>query len=77
MEKIAVLTDTNSSITTKEAAERGIYLTKMPFTIDGEEYVEDVNCTYEEFCERLEAGADVSGTGRFAGSVGRASRNLR
>lgn len=60
MEKIAVLTDTNSSITTKEAAELGIYLTKMPFTIDGEEYIEDVNCTYEEFCERLDAGADVS-----------------
>lgn len=60
MEKIAVATDTNSSITTKEAEELGIYLMKMPFTIDGEEYIEDVNCTYEEFCERLDNGADVS-----------------
>ena len=38
MEKIAVATDTNSSITTKEAEELGIYLMKMPFTIDGEEF---------------------------------------
>ena len=60
MEKIAVATDTNSSITSAEAEQLGIYMMKMPFTIDGEEYVEDVNCTYEEFCDRLDNGADVS-----------------
>lgn len=60
MEKIAVATDTNSSITLEEANRLGIYMMKMPFTIDGEEYLEDVNCTYEEFCSRLDAGADVS-----------------
>ena len=60
MEKIAVVTDTNSSITAEEAEKLGIYLMKMPFSIDGEDYVEDVNCTYEEFCERLDNGADVS-----------------
>ena len=60
MEKIAVATDTNSSITLEEANSLGIYMMKMPFTIDGEEYLEDVNCTYEEFCSRLDAGADVS-----------------
>ena len=60
MEKIAVATDTNSSITKEEAEKLGIYMMKMPFTIDDEEYVEDVNCSYEEFCERLDNGADVS-----------------
>ncbi len=60
MEKIAVMTDTNSSITTKEAKELGIYLVQMPFIIDDEECIEDVNCTYDEFCERLDAGATVS-----------------
>ena len=60
MEKIAVMTDTNSSITTEEAKKFGIYLSQMPFTIDGEEYIEDVNCTYDEFCERLDNGAEVS-----------------
>ena len=60
MEKIAVVTDTNSSITSEEADKLGIYLMKMPFSIDGEEYIEDVNCTYEEFCTRLDNGADVS-----------------
>ncbi len=60
MEKIAVVTDTNSSITAEEAEKLGIYLMKMPFSIDGEDYIEDVNCTYDEFCERLDNGADVS-----------------
>ena len=60
MEKIAVMTDTNSSITTKEAKELGIYLVQMPFIIDDEECIEDVNCTYDEFCERLDNGAEVS-----------------
>ena len=60
MERIAVMTDTNSSITAEEAGKLGIFLSKMPFSIDGEEYVEDVNCTYDEFCERLDNGAEVS-----------------
>ena len=60
MERIAVATDTNSSITLEEAEKLGVYMMKMPFTIDGEEYLEDVNCTYEEFCERLDNGAEVS-----------------
>lgn len=60
MSKIAIVTDVNSSITFEEAKERGIFLLNMPFMVNGEEYMEGENCTYEEFCEKLDAGADVS-----------------
>lgn len=59
MSKIAVTTDTNSGITKEEAEKLGVYLLPMPFTIDGEEFFEEVNCTYEQFFERLAQGADV------------------
>lgn len=58
--RIAVVTDTNSSITREEARKLGIYLVTMPFVVNGQEYFEDQNCTYEQFFEMLEAGDDVS-----------------
>lgn len=60
MQKIAVITDTNSSITQQEAKELGIFLLPMPFIVNGEEYFEGVSCTYEHFFEMLAAGSDVS-----------------
>ena len=60
MSKIAVVTDTNSGITREEAKKLGVYLLPMPFIVDGTEYFEGVTCTYEDFFEMLEAGAEVS-----------------
>ena len=60
MSRIAVVTDTNSSITKEEAKKLGIYLLPMPFIVDGKEYFEGVTCTYEQFFEMLAGGADVS-----------------
>ena len=60
MSKIAVVTDTNSSITVEEAASLGIYLLSMPVIIDGQEYFEGKDISYEKFFELLKAGADVS-----------------
>ena len=36
--KIAIMTDSNSGITQKEAKELGIYCIPMPFTIDRKEF---------------------------------------
>ena len=47
--KIAIMTDSNSGITQKEAKELGIYCIPMPFTIDGKEFEEDINLTQEHF----------------------------
>ena len=58
--KIAVVTDSNSGITQKEAEEMGIFVLPMPFMIDGETYFEDITLTQEEFYRRLGEDADIS-----------------
>ena len=60
MSKPAIMTDTNSGITPEAAAEKGLYLLKMPFLIDGEDHLEYGDISYEEFFRRLDSGADVS-----------------
>lgn len=60
MNKTAILTDTNSGITPKLAEEKGIFLLKMPFLVDDEQYDEYGALSYEEFFNRLGAGASVS-----------------
>ena len=60
MSKIAVITDTNSSMTPAEAKALGVYLLPMPFVVGANEYYEGVSCTYKHFFELLAAGEDVS-----------------
>ncbi len=60
MSKIAVITDTNSSMTQEEADKLGVFLVPMPFSVDGKEYFEGVDCSYERFFEMLAAGGDVA-----------------
>ena len=60
MNKVAVMTDTNSGIIPSEAVENGIYLLQMPFFVDGKEFVEYGSMEYDEFFARLSAGAEVS-----------------
>ncbi len=60
MSKVAIVTDTNSGIEPEEAEKEGIFLMPMPFIINGKEYFEGINCTYEHFFEELKNGAEVS-----------------
>ena len=60
MNKTAIMTDTNSGITPETAKENGILLLKMPFIVDGREYIEYGEMSYSEFFEALESGAEVS-----------------
>lgn len=60
MNRVAIITDSNSGITQVEAKELGVFVLPMPFTIDGEEYFEDINLSTKEFFERLAADADIS-----------------
>lgn len=60
MEKIVVMTDSNSGITQGEAAKLGIKVLPMPFLIDGETYFEDIDLTQEEFYKRLSQELDIS-----------------
>ena len=58
--RIAVVTDSNSGITQKQAGEMGVFVLPMPFMIDGETYFEDITLTQEQFYEKLENDADIS-----------------
>lgn len=60
MSKIAILTDSNSGITQKQAKELGVYVIPMPFFIDGVQYFEDISLSQEEFYKKLEEDADIS-----------------
>ena len=60
MSKIAIITDSNSGITQKEAERLGIFVVPMPFMINGEDFFEDINLTQEQFYEKLAEDASVS-----------------
>lgn len=60
MERIAVVTDSNSGITQEQAKDYGIHVLPMPFFIDGKTYFEDIDLTQEQFYEKLEGQAEIS-----------------
>lgn len=60
MKKIAVITDSNSGITQTQAAEMGISVIPMPFTIEGKVYLEGVSLDREEFLKKLNENAEIS-----------------
>ncbi|MGN1103552.1 MAG: DegV family protein [Candidatus Coproplasma sp.] len=68
--KTAIVTDSNSGITQKEAKELGIYVVPMPFLIDGEQFFEDISLSQEEFYEKLKSDASVSTSQPSAYDVG-------
>lgn len=57
--KVAILTDSNSGITQDEVNKLGVFVLPMPFTIDGQEYKEDINLSQEEFYDKLMNNAEV------------------
>lgn len=69
MSKVAIVTDSNSGITQSQGKELGISVIPMPFYIDGEAYLEDINLTQEQFYEKLTEGAEISTSMPSAGDV--------
>lgn len=59
MAKVAIVTDSNSGITQKEAKRMGVFVLPMPFTVDNETYFEDINLSQEDFYEKLKGNADI------------------
>ena len=60
MKKVAIVTDSNSGITQKEAGRLGITVVPMPFYINEELFLEDVTLTQDELYRRLSEDADIS-----------------
>ncbi len=61
MKPIAIVTDSNSGITQKQAeAMHGVFVLPMPFMIDGETFFEGITLDPDAFYTRMEAGADIA-----------------
>lgn len=69
MQKVAIVTDSNSGITQAEGKELGIHILPMPFTINEKEYFEGINLSQEEFYQMLGEGADIATSQPSVGSV--------
>ena len=69
MSGVAIVTDSNSGITQKEADRLGIFVLPMPFYIDGELFYEDISLTQKKFYERLTQDADISTSQPSPGDV--------
>lgn len=60
MEKIAIVTDSNSGVSQEEAKNMGIFVLPMPFMIDDEEYFEGINLSISQFFELLKGDRKIS-----------------
>lgn len=69
MKKTAVVTDSNSGILPKEAKEKHIFVLPMPFMIDGNAYLENVDLTSEMFYQMLEKDKPISTSQPAPGNV--------
>ncbi len=60
MQKVAVVTDTNSGMTEAQAKQAGITLLPMPFSIGDKTWLEGVDLTPDQFYAAMEAGEDIT-----------------
>lgn len=67
--KVAIMTDSNSGLSKKEAEKLGVALLPMPVIIDNETYFEGDNLTAEEFFKSQEEGRDVTTSQPSPGEV--------
>ena len=60
MEKIAILTDSNSGLSREEAEKQGIHILPMTFSVGGQEHKEGITLTDREFFDSMKKGVPVS-----------------
>lgn len=53
MNKVLVITDSNSGVTQDEGKSIGVKVVSMPFIVDGEEFYEEITLSQEKFYELL------------------------
>lgn len=62
MSRVAIVTDTNSGIVQEEAKQLGVRVLPMPFFINDEMLLEEIDLSQEQFYARLSEGADIHTT---------------
>ena len=77
--RVAIVTDSNSGISQKEAKELGIYVIPMPFFVNEKIYFEDIDLTRAVLSDagrRCECIHLAAFPGRYFRSVGRFTATL-
>lgn len=69
MNKVGILTDSNSGITQAQSKELGIRVVPMPFYINGELYYEDIDLTQDQFYEKLTQGGEITTSMPITGNL--------
>lgn len=69
MKKIALLCDSSADITKEEAQRLGIYVIRMPISINGKEFIEEETIQDQEIIEALNGGAHVKTAQPVIGDV--------
>ena len=67
--KIAIVTDSNSNILPEEGLKQGVYVLPMPFLINGNPYLENINLSQEEFYRLIDEQASISTSQPSIGDV--------
>ena len=67
--RTAIMTDTNSGITTTEGQEYGLFVLPMPVIVDGKDYLECVDITHAQLYEHILSGHEVSTSQPSPGSL--------
>ncbi|MBQ9729495.1 MAG: DegV family protein [Clostridia bacterium] len=67
--KIAITTDSNSGVMPTEGNEFGLFTLSMPFIVNGQVYLENIDLSSEEFYTQLLSDADISTSQPSAGEV--------
>lgn len=69
MNKVGILTDSNSGITQAESLNLGIHVIPMPFYINDELYYEDIDLTQDDFYKKLTEGGDITTSMPITGNL--------
>lgn len=69
MSKVVIMTDSNSSMSQKEATDLGIIMISMPFYIDNAMYYEEIDFSQEQFYEKLKQECEIKTSMPLIGSV--------
>lgn len=60
MSKVKIITDSNSGILQSEAEQLNLKVVPMPFTINGEEYLEEISISQDKFYDLLKQDPDIN-----------------
>lgn len=67
--KVAIMTDTNSSVSVEEGAGLGVYVLPMPVAIDGKIFAEGIDITADELFSAMKQGKSISTSQPSPGDV--------